>query len=191
MTTLTVLWLPILLSAVFVFVASSVIHMMTPMHKADYGKLPDEPKLLEAMRACRLTPGQYMFPACTSMKDMATPEAKARYDLGPVGSMIVRPNGLPGMGESLLLWFLYCILVAAVSAWLTMHAVEKGPGTFALDNVWKISFGAAMLGHSLTHLVDKIWKCLSWTTAIKFVIDGAIYAAITACTFAWLWPAAV
>ena len=34
------LWLPILLSAVFVFVVSSLIYMVTRWHKSDYGKGP-------------------------------------------------------------------------------------------------------------------------------------------------------
>ena len=41
MIPLTALWLPILVSAVFVFIASSVIHMMLGYHKAYYGTLPE------------------------------------------------------------------------------------------------------------------------------------------------------
>ena len=44
------LWLPILLSAVFVFVASSVLHMVLPIHKGDYKKPPGEDAVLESMR---------------------------------------------------------------------------------------------------------------------------------------------
>jgi len=42
MAFLTALWLPILLSAVIVFVASSIMHMVLPYHRNDYGQLPDE-----------------------------------------------------------------------------------------------------------------------------------------------------
>ena len=45
------LWLPILLSAVIVFIVSSIIHMALPVHKSDYRKLPDEEKALDALRA--------------------------------------------------------------------------------------------------------------------------------------------
>ena len=38
MTGLSALWLPILVSAVLVFVASSLIHMASPWHKSDYPK---------------------------------------------------------------------------------------------------------------------------------------------------------
>jgi len=39
-TPLSSLWLPILLSSVFVFLVSSLIHMATPWHKGEYPKLP-------------------------------------------------------------------------------------------------------------------------------------------------------
>jgi len=48
MVSITALWLPILLSAVIVFVASSIIHMLLPIHKSDYRKLPDEEKVMDA-----------------------------------------------------------------------------------------------------------------------------------------------
>ena len=36
------LWLPVMISAVVVFVASSIIHMALKYHKADYKSLPNE-----------------------------------------------------------------------------------------------------------------------------------------------------
>lgn len=43
------LWLPIVVSAVIVFVASSIICMMTPLHKADYSVPPDQDELAGAV----------------------------------------------------------------------------------------------------------------------------------------------
>ncbi len=42
MTELSALWLPILLSSVIVFVASSIIHMAPLWHKNDYPRLANE-----------------------------------------------------------------------------------------------------------------------------------------------------
>ena len=42
MTELSALGLPIVLSAIFAFVASSIIHMASPWHKSDYPKIPNE-----------------------------------------------------------------------------------------------------------------------------------------------------
>lgn len=105
MTTLASLWLPILLSAVFVFVASSVIHMVLQIHKRDYMKLPDEARLLDGLRG-KVPPGHYVFPCADSMKDMGSPEMKKKFEQGPVGTLIMRPNGMPFMGKALGQWFL-------------------------------------------------------------------------------------
>ena len=51
MVPITALWLPILLSAVIVFVASSIIHMLLPIHKSDYRQLPEEDRVLGTLRA--------------------------------------------------------------------------------------------------------------------------------------------
>ena len=50
MTALTALWLPILLSAVFVFIASSIIHMAPLWHRGDYPALPNQDRILDALR---------------------------------------------------------------------------------------------------------------------------------------------
>ncbi len=86
MVTLAELWLPILLSSVFVFLVSSVFHMLIPLHKNDYKKLPGEDRVMKAMRDEKIAPGQYFIPQCAGMKDMATPEMKAKYDEGPSAS---------------------------------------------------------------------------------------------------------
>ncbi len=57
------LWLAILLSGVLVFVASSVLHMLLPLHKADYKKVSNEASLLDAMRAQDLARGSTCSPA--------------------------------------------------------------------------------------------------------------------------------
>jgi len=65
MVPLSALWLPILLSAVIIFVASSVMHMLLPYHRGDYQQLPDEDKVLATLRAAGLMRGLYIFPYCT------------------------------------------------------------------------------------------------------------------------------
>ena len=59
MVPLTALWLPILISAVLVFIASSIMHTVLPYHRGDYRQLPDEDKLLALLRGAGLTRGLY------------------------------------------------------------------------------------------------------------------------------------
>ena len=51
MIPLTALWLVILVSAVIVFFASFIMHMVLGYHKSDYRKLPDEDRVTDALRS--------------------------------------------------------------------------------------------------------------------------------------------
>ena len=95
MTGLDVLWLPILVSAVIVFIASSIIHMGPFWHRGDYPKVPDQDKLQDAVRPLAIPPGDYMVPRASSMADMRTPQFVEKMNKGPVMVLTVLPNG-PG-----------------------------------------------------------------------------------------------
>src|SRR5262245_61302182 len=96
MVAVTALWFPILLSAIIVFVASSILHMLLGYHRSDYQQLPEEDKLLATLRAANLKPGMYVFPYCTH-KDMRSPASREKYKQGPVGTLTVIPSGPPVM----------------------------------------------------------------------------------------------
>jgi len=98
------LWLPIILSAVFLFVVSSVIHMATPLHKGDYRKLKNEDAVLEGLRAHGVEPGECMFPCAGSMNDMNSPEMTEKRKRGPVGFLTIMPSGEGNIGRSLVWW---------------------------------------------------------------------------------------
>ncbi len=183
MVELASLWLPILLSAVFVFLASSVIHMALPIHKGDYKKLPQEDQVLDALRPV-VPAGQYMFPCADSMKDMGSPEMVAKFQRGPVGMMIVRPPASLNMGKSLGIWFVFCIVIGVCTAYVS--GLVLGPGD---ERVFRVAGTVAMLCHAFSSVNDSIWKGVRWATTFKFVFDGVVYGLVTGATFAWLWPA--
>ena len=79
MVSLAQLWLPIVLAAVAVFVASAVIHMVLKYHNSDYRPFPNEDEVAAAIRKGSPAPGQYAIPYCTDMKEMEKPEMKAKY----------------------------------------------------------------------------------------------------------------
>ena len=64
------LWLPILLAAVCVFIASSIIHMVLPYHRSDMRNVPAEDDLLEAIRRLNIPPGDYGAPNAGSPEAM-------------------------------------------------------------------------------------------------------------------------
>jgi hypothetical protein len=48
----------------------------------------------------------------------------------------------------------------------------------------------AFAGYGLSHVSDSIWKGQPWSNTVRALVDGAIYAVLTAITFRLLWPAA-
>ena len=184
MVVLTALWHPILLSAVIVFVASSLIHMVLPYHRSDYRQLPDEDKLRATLRSAGLQPGLYIFPYCTH-KEMNSPAAKEKYKEGPVGMMTVFPSGPPAMPKFLSQWFGYCLVIGVFVAYLTGHTVASGAHYLT---VFRVAGTAGFMAYGLGNLSNGIWKGQSWSVTLKEVFDGLVYGLLTAGTFGWLWP---
>jgi len=184
MVSLTALWLPILLAAVIVFIASSIIHMVLPYHRSNYKKLPDEDNIRKILRAANLTPGLYHTPYCTH-KEMNTPEAKAKFAEGPVALMTVFSNGSVNMGKFLGQWFAFLLVVGIVVAYLAAHTLHAGA---PYRHVFRVVGTAAFLAYGIGIMSNGIWKGQPWSVVAKEVFDGLIYSLLTAGTFGWLWP---
>jgi len=180
------LWLPILLSAVIVFVASSIMHMVLPYHRSDYKKLPDEDKVVAAMRSAGVSAtGVYMFPHC-SHKDMKSPEMLEKFKQGPVGTVTVFPSGGPvNMPKYLAQWFVFCLLVGVFTAYLTGRTVPSGTVYLA---VFRVAGTVAFMAYGVGQLVNGIWMGQPWSVVTKHVFDGLVYSLLLAGTFGWLWP---
>lgn len=184
MVSLAALWLPIVLSAVIVFVASSIMHAVLKYHQSDCHKIPDEDKFLAVLRPASLNRGLYVFPYFLP-KDMKSPAAIEKYKQGPVGFLTIMSGGPPAMPKFLIQWFVYCLLVGFFVAYLAAHTVSFGAGYPA---VFHVVGTAAFLAYGLGHISDGIWKGQTWSMTIKEVIDGLVYGLLTAGTFGWLWP---
>ncbi len=120
------LWLPILVSAVFAFVASSIVHMLLPFHRSDYRKLPAEDDTMEALRPFRIPPGDYLVPCAGSPKAMNDPAFIEKMTKGPVAFMTVMSSGRPKMGGQMLQWFVYCVVVSIFAAYIAGRALPVG-----------------------------------------------------------------
>lgn len=188
MVGLASLWLPILLAAVFVFVASSIIHMFLGYHNKDLDKIPNEDGVMDAIRGLDVPPGDYMFPHhggdANAMKSEAFREKATR---GPRGLLTIFDNtGDPfAMGAQFTQWFLYCVLVSVFAAYIAGRALE--PGAPYLE-VHRFAGATAFAGYGLALLQRSIWWKQKWSTTLKGVFDALIYALLTGGTFGWLWP---
>jgi hypothetical protein len=179
------LWLAILLSAVAVFVLSSILHMVLPFHRKDYRQLPNEEETRAALRKAGLAPGLYHYPWAAGPKEMGSPEVVARFTEGPVGILVAMPSGPPKMGKFLGLWFGYCVLVSIFLAYLAACTMGRGEEPM---HVARVVGSAAFLAYGLANIVDSIWKGYPWGMTAKNVFDGLLYSVASAAVFAWLWP---
>jgi hypothetical protein len=180
------LWLPILVAAVLVFVASSIIHMFLPYHRTDYRKVPDEDAVMEAMRSFHIPAGDYVIPCAGSPEVMKSEEFREKAKKGPFWFMTVLPDGDPfAMGSQLAQWFVYCVIVGILAAYITSRALS--PGAEYLS-VFRFAGCMAFVGYSLAHMQRSIWYKQAWSTTLKNMFDGLIYGLLTAGSFAWLWP---
>ena len=185
MTGLTALWLPILLSAVFVFIVSSVINTMMPWHKGDYPKLPNEDAFRASVGPLNIPPGDYMVPRCDSMEEMKSPAFRAKLDQGPVMMLTVRPNGWFGMGKNLAQWFVYLLVVGVFAAYVSGRAL---PQSTPYLRVFRFAGVTAFASYALALYQAPIWYYRSWRFTIMSTFDALVYACVTAGTFGWLWP---
>ncbi|HEX7078277.1 MAG TPA: hypothetical protein VF363_07645 [Candidatus Eisenbacteria bacterium] len=179
------LWLPILLSAVVVFIISSIIHMVLKYHASDMKQLPSENEIMESLRKFNIPPGDYMLPRAGSMEAMKSPEYVERVKKGPVATITVMKGGSMSMGPYLLQWFLFCVLVGILAAYITGRAV--GPGTPYL-RVFRFAGATSFIAFSIGQIPQSIWYRRSWSTTIKHLFDGLIYGLFTGGVFGWLWP---
>jgi len=179
------LWLPVLVTAVAVFIASSLIHMVLKWHNSDYKKLSNEEAVRDAIRAGAPAPGQYVLPHCADMKDMQGEAMQKKFIDGPVGFLTLRKIGPPSMGGSLIQWFTYTLLVAAIAGAMALrilgvHGSAHGAGHL----VGLVSF----LTYTGGSVQTGIWMGKPWGAVAKDILDGLIYATISALLFTWLWP---
>ncbi|PJA98720.1 MAG: hypothetical protein CO128_05820 [Ignavibacteriales bacterium CG_4_9_14_3_um_filter_30_11] len=184
MAFLSALWLPILVSAAVVFLASSVIHMMFTYHKNDFQKLQDENEVMNTLRSLNISPGSYHFPFCGTSKEMKEPAQVEKMNNGPVGMLTVFENGMPKMGKYLFQWFLFCIVVSIFAAYIAFHALPVG-GSYL--EIFRFVGCTAFIGYSLAVWQGYIWLKKSFRYVFFSTFDGLIYGLLTAGVFGWLW----
>lgn len=185
MVPLMSLWLPILLSAVLVFVVSSIIQMLLPYHRTDFGKLPAEDEVMEALRKFNIPPGDYVIPCAGGPKEIRSPEFIEKMTKGPVAFLTVMKSGPPAMTGNLVQWFIYCVVVGLFAGYVAGHTL--GPSARYLG-IFRVVGATAFAGYALALLQNSIWYKRNWSATLKSVFDGLVYALVTAGTFGWLWP---
>lgn len=174
------LWLPIVISAVLVWIASFLMHMVLPHHKGEWKGLPDEARFNEAVKG--VPAGQYMFP-WGSMKDMKDPAFQEKLRTGPSGMLQLR-GGPINMGQNLILTFLTYLVIGIFVAYILFHfATPADP----YMQRFRLAGAAAFLAYVLGWIPQVIWYGPKGFVANVF--DGIVYTILTAGSFAGFWHA--
>ena len=184
MTPFMSLLLPIAVSAVVVFVLTLVVHM-TPWHKSDYLKLPDEDGVMKALRPFNIPPNDYTTPHPGSTEYMKSAEYDAKRDAGPVMFLTVAPSGPWNMGKLMGLWFLFTVVVSAsVACVVSMIVPPGGNSHIVFHHIAVITF----LTYAMGAVPMSIWYNRKWSTTFRNAVDAVLSALVTGWIFSMMWP---
>lgn len=175
---------PIALSAVGVFVLTMIVHM-TPWHRRDYLKLPDEDGVMQALHPFNIPPNDYTVPHPGSGEYMKSPEYDAKRNAGPVMWLTVAPSGPWNMGKMMGLWFLFVVVVSASVACVVGPIIPpSGDMRAVFHSVSVITF----LTYAMGAFPMSIWYDRKWSTTFKTAVDSLLYALATGWIFSMMWP---
>lgn len=177
------LWMPIVLSAIIVFVTSSLIWTVVQWHNSDWSKLPDEEGARTALKGT--PPGQYSVPHAATGKDRQDPAWLEKCKEGPTGLLIIFPSQSPAMGKQLSQWIVYCLAISFLVAYVAGAALPEGTANL---KVFQIAGTVAVLAYAGAAAQGAIWFGHTWSRTMKDIVDGVIYGLLTAGVFGWLWP---
>lgn len=181
---LSALWLPIVVSAVFVWIASFLLWMVLPIHKGEWKKLPDERGLMGAMLETGVAPGQYMFPLADDASKMRDPEFQELLKRGPAGHMNVWP-GPPNMGLYMFMTLILYMLISTFVAYVAFHTLTASDPYLAR---FRVTGAMAVAIYCLGRLPHDVWFRTPGHSIGRALFDGVVYGLLTAGTFGWLWP---
>lgn len=190
------LWLPIIVSAAGVWIASCLAWMVVGHHKKDWKDLPSEPEFIEAIKRLGIGPGNYGFPEFRRCEGLSKEQKMAKWEemqKNPMG--LLRVWGPISMGRNMLLTLLVYLAVSVLVGYLGWIAL--GPGSAGLGGpaprpefgkVLQVLGTASILAYCSASLPNDIWFQKSRREVLTNTIDGVVFGLLTGATFGWLWP---
>ncbi|MDX2118676.1 MAG: hypothetical protein SFY96_10885 [Planctomycetota bacterium] len=185
---LAALWLPIVVSAAGVWVASAIGWMAIGHHNKDFKHLPDEAGFIDAIKHMSLAPGAYAFPNCADHARLKEPAIQELMKTGPVGSITLMRMPM-SMGGAMIKTFVVYLAISTLVAYLGWFTLPHGGATpLTFKHGFQVLGTAGVLGYAFAALPNGIWFGQSPRAMALGVIDGIVYGLLTGAIFCWLWP---
>lgn len=178
------LWMPIVGSGFATHFASTLAWTVLPHHKPEIKSLGDKEEQFTDWIACKeIEPGQYVFPYCEDMKQTETELFKQKQGKCS-GELRVwaRPvNMLAAMVKTLGFFLFAAFMIGYVCAYTLTPYTDKG-------DVFRIVLVLGIMTHCFAIFPRVFWFPRSYATSL---VDGVVYALLTAGIFYALWPTVV
>jgi hypothetical protein len=180
-----VLWMPILVSGLAVFVMSALVWTALPHHRKEFGALANDDAVLSAIRGGNPAPGLYMTPHFKSAEERNSDAAKAKLQSGPMAFVTVLPGGNRPMGPMMVQSLVVNLIIAMFVGYLAFHTVPAGAEYMP---VFRVAGTATFMAYGLAHLPDSVWFGRPWSSYFLGAFDALLYALIAGGVFGWLGP---
>ena len=102
-----------------------------------------------------------------------------------MGFLTVVPSGTPTMGSKITLSFVFYLVISTIVAYLVSRTLDAGADYLA---VFRVTGTVAWLAYGTATIPDAIWFGRPWSGIVKGLLDGLVFAVLTAGFFGWLWP---
>ena len=175
------LWLPILVSAILVFITSAIVWTALPWHKSDFSRTGDEDSVRAALRG--LAPGFYLLPYVMDREEIKKPEVQQKWQEGPNAYVTVIPNGMQKMGPKLAMSFAYYVLVGVICAYMVSRTLSADSEYLT---VFRVSGTVAFVAYGIAYIQDSIWFGRPWSITGKYLFDAFLFSLVTGGVFGWL-----
>lgn len=191
MSSIIPLGLPIVLSAIAVFLVSMFKRQLMPWYRGHLRSLPNEAAVADALRGTEA--GEYRIPFAGTIADVRSADFHERIARGPVALVSVWPGAaqLPfrrTAGTFFGVQLGYLLLIS----WLAGHTAHDALGLHGEHTTtWHIAHTVGLTafagyGFGLSQL--SLLGVRGWRTWLAGFVEALVYAAITAAIFVWLWP---
>ena len=89
------------------------------------------------------------------------------------------------MVSNLSQWFVYCIVVSVLAAYIAGAAL---PPSASFVQICRFAGTTAFMGYAVALWQMSIWYRRGWGITLKSTLDGVIFAVVTCAVLGWLWP---